>query len=388
MKIKFRKNSKGFHQAVNEAINSHFEQHKRSKKANVYMYFKTFFFFTWFAGSYFALLLGGFGLWINNLLWISLGLSSVFLAVNCGHDAIHGAYSKKNWVNKLMSHSYNLLGANSYLWSIQHNIVHHTYTNIEGADEDINSVPFARLSPAQKWRPIQKYQHIWVFILYAFATLFWVFTKDYKKFFQNKIGNYATKQHPVIEYFNLFFFKLLYYTLFIFLPILMIDMPWYLTFSGFVLGHLFEGFTVATIFALAHVVEKAHFPVPDTIGHMENNWAVHQMYTTADFGRKSAVTSFFTGGLNFQIEHHLFPGICHVHYPVISEIVKEKALEYGIPYNDYPSFFDALKSHFNLLKQLGNNTYKMPRQQEYDNSLEAVLEVYPAISSPSQKAIN
>lgn len=135
----------------------------------------------------------------------------------------------------------------------------------------------------------------------------------------------------------------------------MIDMPWYTVFGGFVLGYLFEGFAIAIIFMLAHVVEKAQFPIPNEEGYLENNWAVHQMYTTADFGRNSAVTSFFTGGLNFQIEHHLFPKICHVHYPTISEIVKNTALEHGVVYNDYPTFFDALKSHVNWLKKLGNN---------------------------------
>jgi len=356
MKIKFKKDTRDFHKAVIQGVENYFKSNKKSDKANAFMYFKAFFFFSVLSVSYIGLLFGGFDLWVNNVLWIFVGLSSVFLAVNCGHDAIHGAYSSKKWVNKLMSNSFNLLGANSYLWGITHNIVHHTYTNIEGADEDIETVSFARISPSQEWKPIQKYQHIWLFFLYPLATLSWVFRKDYKKFFQETIGNYDNKHHPKSEYFNLFFFKALYYCLFIVIPILMIDMPWYAVFGGFVLGHLFEGFAIALIFMLAHVVEEAHFPMPDEDGNMEYNWAVHQMYTTVDFGRKSAITSFFTGGLNFQIEHHLFPRVCHVHYPAISEIVKEIALEHGVPYNDCPTFFSALRSHIRLLKKLGNNS--------------------------------
>jgi len=354
-KITFQKDNRDFHKTVNQRVTDYFNTNNKSDKGNAFMYFKTFFYMSTLLVAYFGLIFGGFDLWINNLLWIVFGLSSMFIAVNCGHDAIHGAYSHKKWVNKLMSNSFNLLGANAYVWSIAHNILHHTYTNIDGVDEDIESVPFARIAPSQEWKPIQKYQHIWLFLLYPLGTLSWVFRKDYKKFFQAKIGNYDNRNHPKIEYFNLFFFKALYYFLFIAIPIVMIDMPWYVVFGGFVLGHLFEGLAIAIIFMLAHVVEKVQFLMPDETGSMENNWAIHQMYTTADFGRPEFLTGFLTGGLNFQIEHHLFPKVCHVHYPAVSEIVKETALEYGVPYNDYPTFFSALRSHVRFLKQLGNN---------------------------------
>ena len=355
MKITFKKDSKDFHKSINKAVDEYFKNKNTSKKANAFMYFKTSFYISALLASYFSLLFGGFQLWVNNLLWIGLGLSSVFIAVNCGHDAIHGAYSSKKWVNSLVSKSYDLLGANSYLWGITHNIVHHTYTSIQGADEDIQSVPFTRLTPYQKWRPYHKYQHFYVFFLYSFSTLFWVFTKDYKKFYQNRIGNYNTKKHPSQEYFNLFFYKAIYYFIFLAVPLMVIDMPWYSIVIGFVLGHLAEGITIATIFALAHIVEEAQFYLPDQQGSMEHNWAVHQLHTTVDFGRKSALTSFFTGGLNFQIEHHLFPTICHVHYPAISEIVKKIAAQHMLPYNECPSFIYAIKSHIALLKKLGNN---------------------------------
>jgi linoleoyl-CoA desaturase len=353
MKIVFKKDNKDFHKEVISAVNVYFESTGKNKKANTYMYFKTFFFLSVLIASYLSILVGGFNLWVSYIAWIFLGLSSVFLAVNCGHDAIHGAYSDHKIINKIMCRSYDLLGANSYMWSITHNVVHHTYTNIEGADEDIESIPFTRLTPNKKWKPQHRYQHMYIFLLYSFSTLFWVFTKDYKKFFQKNIGNYDNKSHPAIQYINLFVFKLVYYFLFLILPLLVIKMPLYLIIGGFILSHLFEGLAIATIFALAHIVEKTSFLIPDEHGKMQYNWAVHQLYTTADFGRKSTWTSFFTGGLNFQIEHHLFPSICHVHYPVISEIVKLKATEYGIPYHEYDSFFDALKSHIDLLKKMG-----------------------------------
>ncbi|MDQ3535499.1 MAG: acyl-CoA desaturase [Bacteroidota bacterium] len=353
MKVKFKKDRAEFHKAVTRSVNEYFEFGRRNNKANFFMYFKTLFFLSILIVSYTGLLFGNFNLLTAYILWMSLGLSSVFLAVNCGHDAIHGAYSNKKWINSLMSKSFDLLGVNSYLWSITHNIVHHTYTSIDGADGDVDSVPFTRLTPNQKWKPFHKYQPIYIFFLYSFGTLFWVFIKDYKKFFKREIGNYKNKRHAPIQYFNLFFYKTIYYIIFLALPLVIIDMPWLYIVGGFAISHLAEGLTIATIFALAHIVEKAQFPMPDEKGNMENNWAVHQMCTTADFGRKSRLTSFFTGGLNFQIEHHLFPAICHIYYPEISEIVKEKAFEHGIPYNDYGTIFEALISHIRQLDKLG-----------------------------------
>jgi linoleoyl-CoA desaturase len=354
-KIKFQKGNRDFHKAVVERVDDYFKSTGKSKGANGFMYFKTYFYITFWLGSYLGLLFGEFSLLTNNLLWIVYGLSSVFMAVNCGHDAIHGSFSSKKWVNNFYGNTFNIIGANSYIWAKIHNVVHHTFTNIAGHDEDIESVPIARLAPSQEWKPIQKYQHIWLFFLYPLGTLSWVFKKDYIKFFQKKIGTLDNSSHPRKEYFRLFFFKFLYYFLFIALPIIMIDMPWYTVVGGFILGHLFGGFAIVIIFMLAHVVEEAHFPMPDNEGNIEDTWAVSQMRTTVDFGRKSALTSFIAGGLNFQVEHHLFPKICHIHYPEVSDIVKKTAEDYGVPYNELPSFYAAFKSHVRFLKKLGNN---------------------------------
>lgn len=356
-KIKFAKDNQGFYSEVNEKVNQYFKENNLSKHANAYMVFKSVFSYAVLFSSYFALIWGGFNVWINDLLWIAIGLSSVFIAVNVGHDAIHGSYSSKKWVNRLLSvFSFNLVGANAYVWSITHNIVHHTYTNIDGADDDLESVPILRLCPEQKWKPIMKAQHIYAFFLFTLGTLSWVFKKDYSKFFRKEIGNYENKRHPAKEYFSLFFYKFLYYFIFIAIPIYMINMPWYVTFGGFVLGHLFEGFVIAITFMLAHVVEGLDFPVPDENGDIKENWAIHQMHTTADFARGSVLVGFLTGGLNYQVEHHLFPKICHVHYPQISKIVEQVAKKHNVPFHSNPTFFSALASHARLLKKLGQNS--------------------------------
>jgi linoleoyl-CoA desaturase len=252
-----------------------------------------------------------------------------------------------------MSVFFNLVGASDYMWSIMHNIVHHTYTNIQGHDEDIELVPILRMSPHQPYKKIMKYQHIYAFILYGFTTLSWVFFKDYKKFFQKQIGNYENKNHPKSEYFFLFFYKIAYYFLFIALPIMVLDMSWWQVLLGFVLLHLVEGFTLAIIFVLAHVVDGPEFPLPDEKGVIESNWAIHQLRTTSNFCTDNDFVSFICGGLNFQVEHHLFPKICHVHYKPLSRIVRSTAEEFGVPYFEQPKFFTAVGSHIRLLKKLG-----------------------------------
>jgi linoleoyl-CoA desaturase len=353
MKITFNKSSRDFHNAVNLAVNNYFESSKIDKKASGYMWFKTAFFVTAVVISYIGIMFNAGSMILFFMSWIGLGLSSVFLVVNSGHDAVHGAYSNQNWMNKIMSKTFDLLGANSYIWGITHNVLHHTYTNIEGADEDIESLPFSRITESQPWKPHQRYQQIYAFLLYTLGTLSWVFVKDYKKFSQKDLGNVKDKKHPAIQVLRLFFFKSLYYFVFIALPIMFSGFAWYWVVLGFVVGHMVEGFSIATIFMLAHIVEKVEVLSPNEEGLMEDNWAVHQMRTTANFGRDSWLTGFLTGGLNYQIEHHLFPTISHVHYPAIANIVQSVAQEHGVPYNEYPSYWEALKSHYRLLKRLG-----------------------------------
>ena len=282
-----------------------------------------------------------------------VGLFTAFVGVNISHDAIHGAISKQKNVNKLLGYTLNLVGANAYLWSIMHNKSHHTYTNIQDFDEDIDASSLLRLSPHQKLKKIHRYQHIYGLFLYMLTSLSWVFIKDYRKILQDKIGKYDTSTHPKSEYFILFFSKLVYYTLFLVLPLLLLNMPWWLILIGFISMHFVEGFTLATIITLSHVVEGTQFPKPNQNGIIDNVWAVHQLHTTTNYAINNPIVTFFCGGLNFHIEHHLFPHICHVHHPALSKIVKKTAKEYGIPYMELPTVASAMISHLKFLKKYG-----------------------------------
>ena len=355
MKVKFNgRNQSGFYAEVKKEVDNYFKSKGISKNANAEMIFKSVFFLSSLVGIYLLIILGGFSMTTNLILAILIGMVQAFIGFNVSHDAIHGSFSSSRKVNRIMSYSFNLIGANAYVWSVTHNQVHHTFTNIPGHDEDLDVAPgLVRLSKNEEMKPIMRYQHLYAFFLYGLASLSWVFRKDFKKFFQKKIGQTDNTKHPKIEYFNLFFFKALYYVLFIVVPLVVLDITWWQFIIGFVAMHIAEGVVLGLVFQLAHTVEGVSFPEPDEEGKLEESWAVHQMQTTANFSRKSPVAKFFCGGLNFQIEHHLFPNICHVHYPEISKIVERTAKSYDVPYHENETFLGALRSHYRTLKQFG-----------------------------------
>lgn len=357
-KIKFTNANKStFYATLRKRVDLHFEEQNLSIHANAAMWFKAIFILGTFTTLYLLILLGNFSPSIKLVFAIFSGVFGAFVGFNICHDAIHKAFSDKPIVNQSFSFLFSLIGASAYVWSICHNIVHHTYTNIAGHDEDIDVAPgLIRFSEDEPVNKIQRYQHIYAFGLYSLAMLSWVFRKDYKKFFQTKIGSQVAN-HPKIEYFKLFFFKFLYYFLFIILPFMVLNITWWQFIIGFLAMQFAQGLVLGLVFQLAHVVEGTSFPLPNDDGNIEEAWAAHQMMTTANFAVDSKLAGFFCGGLNRQIEHHLFPKICHIHYPAIGKIVKETALEFNLPYIENATFTNALASHYRMLKKLGKEAY-------------------------------
>ncbi|PRY55569.1 linoleoyl-CoA desaturase [Arcticibacter pallidicorallinus] len=353
-KIRFKNTSNSlFLATTRKRVDAYFKEGKISRNANTAMWAKTIFFLSGFIGLYILIISNAMSVGGMLVLCILLGMFCAFVGFNICHDAIHGSFSSDRRVNKLFSYVFNFIGANPYVWSITHNVVHHTYTNIPGHDEDIEVAPgLIRISEEEPVNRIQRYQHWYAFPLYGLASLSWVFRKDYKKFFQAKIGE-QEMNHPGREYFNLFFYKAVYYFLYIILPLMVLDITWWQFLIGFLVLHLAQGLTMGLIFQLAHVVEGTDFPSPNSQGNIEEAWAEHQMRTTANFATNSKLAAFFLGGLNRQIEHHLFPNICHIHYGPISRIVKQTAQEFNIPYIESPTFASALKSHLVMLRRFG-----------------------------------
>jgi linoleoyl-CoA desaturase len=363
-KLKFRKTQDNtFTTTLHSRIQDYFTKNNISEKGNLLMGTKVIFFLTGFILSYFLIYLSGDNLLFSILSWILLGLFTAFVGFNISHDAVHGSLSNSNFVNRLMGYTFNLAGTNKYMWKLIHNVIHHTYTNIPGYDEDLEPVSLIRLSTENKLKKVHRYQHYYAYFFYSLTSIAWVFKKDFETFFRKKLGNYENKKHPIKEYIVLFASKAVYFFIFLVLPIMLVGVPWWATLIGFLAMHMIQGITLAVVFQLAHVVEGTTFPLPDEKGDVMNNWTIHQLNTTANFARKSFLASWFFGGLNYQIEHHLFPHICHIHYPSISKIVEKTAVEFGISYHDNETMWDALKSHTRMLKLFGRYEVIPPQQQ-------------------------
>ncbi len=361
-KIRFQnRNRSMFFPTVRKRVDAYFKENNLSKNANGEMYFKTFFFLGGMVLLYGLIISGNFNAWQMLGLAGLLGVFQAFIGFNVTHDAIHGSYSSNRLLNKGLGLLFNVIGGNAYMWSVTHNVVHHTYTNIPEHDEDLDVAPgLVRLSPEEKLTKAMRYQHFYAFPLYGLASLSWVLRKDYIKFFKEKIGQTDNSNHPPIEYFNLFFFKAVNYTLFMVLPLVLLPITWWQFVLGFLFMHMMFGLVLGLVFQLAHVVEDVAFPTPTAPPDysLEDAWADHQMKTTANFARKNRLANFLCGGLNFQIEHHLFPSVCHVHYFKISKIVKETAEEFGLPYIENETFGGALQSHYRMLKKFGWDAWK------------------------------
>lgn len=349
-RLKFPAKS-AFFKTLKQRVDQYFVETGTHKYANTTMWIKIVLFLSGFISCYGFIISGLTSNLCMFLLAIFLGIFSAFVGFNICHDALHGAISSNKYVNKAFGMVFNLLGASPYIWTISHNGVHHTFTNIPGHDDDLIVAPgIIRIEANDPIKKIQQYQHWYAFPLYALASLSWAFRKDFMKIFQRKIGQIVVK-HPKKEYFKLFAFKGLYYFLFIVLPLIVLNITWWQFLIGFVAMHIAQGLTMGLVFQLAHVIEDTHFPEAGSNGNMEDAWAEHQMLTTANFASNSRIASFLLGGLNRQIEHHLFPGVCHIHYSKLGLIVKQTAKEFDLPYIESLTFFAAMKSHYRVLKK-------------------------------------
>jgi linoleoyl-CoA desaturase len=288
-------------------------------------------------------------------LWFLMGLGMVGIGCAVHHDSNHGSYSDNKLVNKIIGDVVNLVGGYDVTWRIQHNILHHTYTNIDGLDEDIDAGGLMRFSPGAPKHKLHRFQHIYGWFLYCLLTLQWVTYKDYRLLIiYNKKGLLKKEKislgKAILE---LSIYKVIYFGYVLVLPIMFSGMSWQMVVAGFLVLHFTAGLLLSCIFQLAHVLESSEFPIPTEDRKMENSWAIHQMLNTADFSPRSRVMFWFIGGLNYQVEHHLFPHISHVHYPRISAIVRETAEQYGVPYKVMPNFVVALREHGKMLRKMG-----------------------------------
>ena len=357
VKLEFpQRNKPEFIIELRKQVKEYFETNNISRYGNWKLYLKTLVMFSILLVPYFLMMTGVISSFAGAVIcWIIMGVGSAGMGMSVMHDANHRSYSKNQGINRWMGKTLYLLGGFPPNWQHQHNTMHHGFTNIEGHDEDIDPGPYLRFSPHKPRYKMHRYQHIYAWFLYGLMTLSWVINKDIMQL--NRYRKSGVKMGTRWSYPQLFLFllvsKIIYYGAFIAAPILVLPFAWYWIILFFSIMHFTCGFILTVIFQTAHVVPEAKYPLPDERGTMENNWAVHQLITTSDFAPNSKVLSWFIGGLNYQVEHHLFPNVSHIHYPDISRLVQIVAKKYGLQYNVQPGFLRAVGEHARMLKKLG-----------------------------------
>jgi linoleoyl-CoA desaturase len=336
-------------------VDGFFKQNNLSKYGNKTIVFQSVFMGILYVLPYVLMLSGVVTSVLGVMLsWVVMGVGMAGLGMVLMHDANHGVFSQNKTVNKWLGKSLYLLGGFPPNWKYQHNTMHHGFTNIEGHDEDIAPVGFLRFSPHRKLYKVHRFQHIYAWFFYGLMTLSWVTMKDFvriKKYKDEGVAPFDKKYKKYLT--DLIIAKSFYYLFLLVLPILLVPVGWYWIVGGFFIMHYLSGLILTTIFQTAHVVPSSTYPLPAEDGKLENNWAIHQLLTTSDFSPNSRMVSWMIGGLNYQVEHHLFPNISHVHYKKLSQVVKETAHEYNLPYHFQQTFFKAVAGHMRMLKLLG-----------------------------------
>jgi len=349
-----RQDSMKFFRTLNSRVNNYFKENNLKKSGNWKLHLKTITMFTLFLAPYFLILTLDISDWWKLLFTVIIGIGMAGVGMNVMHDGNHGSYSSKPWVNKIMGGSMYILAGNVYNWQVQHNVLHHTYTNIHGHDEDLDAGRIIRFTKHASWYRFHKFQHYYSVFLYGLLTFNWAITADFKqmkRYLARKLS-YGEFPNPIKEWTVLVITKMIYFAIWIIIPIIL-GIVWWKVLIGFFVMHYVAGLILSVVFQLAHVVEDTVNPVPDENGEIENTWAIHQLYTTANFAPKNWLVNWYTGGLNHQIEHHIFPNISHIHYGKIAEIVKQTAREFNLPYHEFQTTREAVFSHFRHLKELG-----------------------------------
>jgi linoleoyl-CoA desaturase len=354
--IKFITRDKtNFFRTLNKRVNDYFKDNNLKKTGNWKLYSKSVFMFLLFFLPFILALTVPMSGWMQLFMAFLSGIGMAGVGMNVMHDANHESFSSKNWVNKMMGSSMYILAGNVYNWQVQHNVLHHTYTNIQGMDEDISAGRVIRFSEHADKLKIHRFQKYYSLFLYGLLTINWAITTDFKQtrnYLRRKLS-FGKLPSPAKQWSVLVITKILYYVVWLVLPMLFSDLLWWQVLLGFFVMHYTAGMILSVVFQLAHVMPNTEMPLPDQEGNMEHTWAIHQLFTTSNFAINNKLVNFYTGGLNHQVEHHIFPHISHIHYKKISDIVRQTAKEFNLPYNEYRTMRGAFLDHFKQLSYLG-----------------------------------
>lgn len=312
------------------------------------MYYKSAFLVCCWITAYTLLLTVGPSYWFVGV--ISL---VTLLILTCGlefcimHDASHFTFSSHRWLNKVaLNLALSVLGACPLSWHQEHVVRHHGHTNILGSDPDVYASHVLRLHPDDKWHWWHQWQHYYGMPLFSFMWLHWVYNDLVNAIF----NTYQLSRRRYWLFWTLIFVGLIpHIILGLVIPYLAFKDIWVVG-IGYVLFFMSLSIVMAMTFVLAHVSDGQTFY--QSHDDIQKDWAVHQLETTADFAVNNRFLIFLLGGLNFQVEHHIFPAICHLHYPQIQKIVKKYCNEHGVRYHEEETLWGALRSHVVHLKTM------------------------------------
>ena len=341
-----------FHRELRQRVEAEFKRSGRGQRDSAQMYLKTAVILGVFSLAYMVLVFFAHELWEALLLSLVLGVATAGVGFNIMHDGGHQAYSEHRWINRMMAMTLDVVGGSSYIWQWKHGRFHHTWVNVAGHDSDIDLGLLGRLSPEQPWRPWHRWQHIYLWVLYGVTVIRWHLYDDFRDILTGTIGRRPFVRPRGWDLAAFVFGKAAFFALAFGVPLIFHPVSAVVLF--YVTTVVVAGVLLALVFQMAHVVEAAAFPVPHEEGlRIDQPWAIHQLETTVDFARGNRALGWLIGGLNFQVEHHLFPRICHVHYPAISCVVKDTCREFGVAYLEHPTFAAGIASHYRWLRQLG-----------------------------------
>ena len=351
-KVTFDNSQSSFFKTLKGKVDKYFADHQIDPTGNSKLYLKSVLQIVSAMGLYIVLVFFTPVPVVAAILCGLLGLNMAVIGFNVMHEGSHLSFSKYAWLNKASGYFLNVMGGSAYYWKIKHNINHHTFTNIDGMDSDIDVRPWMRLHPSQQRRWFHRFQHIYFVVLYGLSYFAWVFIDDFKKYISGKVTpDSEPKRIALKEHLIFWSTKVMYVGFYIGLPVFMLG--WSQALIGYSIMVFVCGVFISIVFQLAHVVEATTFTAAEEeVTKIPQSWAVHQLLSTANFATSNKVLSWFLGGLNFQIEHHLFPNISHVHYPQVSRLVKEVCKEYNIDYLEYSSMLKAFYSHLLHLRKL------------------------------------
>lgn len=316
--------------------------------------------FTWLALSWGGMLVVthgiGAGPGVALICGLSAGLAMAGIGMSVQHDGGHGAFAATPQGNQRAAGAFDLLGASSHVWRVKHGHLHHTYTNIVGVDDDISLAPLARIAPGQPRRAFHRLQHLYMWPLYGLLGLKWWLIDDFTQVLRGRVGVAALPRPRGREALRFWGMKVVHGLWALVIPAAVAG--WASGLAFFLGAQLVMGFSCSVVFQLAHCVEEAAFVAPSArAAGLRLDFYAHQLATTVDFAPRSRWLTWLVGGLNFQIEHHLFPYISHLHYPAIAPIVAQVAAEHGLAYNVKPTLASAIRSHVRRLQQLGGSAY-------------------------------